>query len=122
GDWHSDNIEVSISQEEQTFTMNGTTFGNVSFITVNSNGGHDVVNVTSSGIGPIAAAVDAGDGSDNVFTNVDGGIDGGAGDDRIVMADAFGGTVHGGPGNDVILLKGESPECALFRDGGNDVI
>jgi Ca2+-binding RTX toxin-like protein len=123
GDGHNDNIAISVSQSDGTFTLNGTTFGNVLFIEINTNAGDDSVSVISSdGNSPIGTAISTGDGNDAISTNVDAAIDGGAGKDRITMSDAYRGVVHGGDGNDVITLKGLCADSVALGDDGKDLI
>jgi Ca2+-binding RTX toxin-like protein len=123
GDWHADRIAILISQADGTFTFNGTTYADASFVTVNTNGGNDFVSVSSNdGDAPIGVSVNTGDGDDVVNSNVDGSIDGGDGDDQLNMQDVTRAIVHGGAGNDSIKLGGASAECSLFGDDGRDLI
>src|SRR4051812_43930271 len=75
-------ISAEVNQENATFTLNGTTYTDVSYIYVNTGAGDDTVYLTSvDGSGAIGASISTGGGSDTVYLNFDGAIWGGSGND-----------------------------------------
>src|SRR6059058_1620581 len=107
GDDSGNTIALSVSQNDETFTMDGTTYTDVSFILVNSGNGSDAITMTSvDGSGVIGAAVNAGGGNDSVTVNFDANISGGEGDDTMYLSDAYRGEAHGDAGNDKIYISG----------------
>src|SRR5690348_1912876 len=65
GDTTADSISVSVNQNARTFTLNGTTYGNVSYITVNGYDGDDFVTVAGTA-GAIGCTINEGNGNDSV--------------------------------------------------------
>jgi Ca2+-binding RTX toxin-like protein len=122
GDESDNSINVSVSQDDQTFTLDGTTYTGVSYIFVYGKGGNDIINVSAPHPGSIAASIDGGDGNDQLSLNFDGGVWGGEGDDIINIADSFQGVVSGDGGNDQIFVKGECVDPEILGGDGNDLI
>jgi Ca2+-binding RTX toxin-like protein len=122
GDETDNVIIVSVSQNDQTFALNGATYTGVNFISVYGNGGNDTIQITAEGPGSIAASIDGGDGNDDLSLNFDGGIWAGEGDDVIHLADSFQGTASGDGGNDQIFVKGECVDPEILGGDGNDYI
>jgi len=122
GDDSDNTIIISVSQDDQTFTLDGNTYTGVSYISVFCNGGNYTINVFAPAPGSIAASIEGGDGNDNLSLNFDGGIWGGEGDDVINIADSFQGIVSGDGGNDQIFVKGECVDAEILGGDGNDLI
>ena len=123
GDGSDDTIDVSVSQSGQSFTVDGATYSNVSYIAVHSYGGDDLVSIHSDeGAGSIAVGVAAGDGRDTVLVNFDGAIWGGNDDDIIYLSDSFYGGAHGEAGNDRIYVSGFSLDTEVSGGDGHDYI
>jgi Ca2+-binding RTX toxin-like protein len=123
GDDHHDIIDITVSMGDSTFTLSGTTYANVSAISVKTNGGSDSVRVHSiDGPGSISAAIDLGIGHDNASLNFDGGIWGGPGMDTLSLTDSFRGIVDGNEDNDTIKVNGSSQEVYVLGGGGDDLI
>ena len=93
GDDSDNTIIVKVSQDEQSFTLDGVTYTAVSYIYVFGNGGNDVIDVSAPSAGSIAASIDGGDGADQLSLNFDGGIWAGEGDDILHLSDSFQGEV-----------------------------
>src|SRR4051812_17153731 len=83
GDASDDVIVISVSQDKSSFALDGTTYADVSYVSVYGQGGNDTIDVSASGAGAIGASIDAGEGDDSVSLNFDGGIWAGAGNDVI---------------------------------------
>jgi Ca2+-binding RTX toxin-like protein len=122
GDDSDNAIVVSVSQNDQSFTLDGVTYTGVNYIYVFGNGGNDTIDVSAPSAGSIGASIDGGDGNDNLALNFDGGIWGGEGDDVIHLSDSFQGQVSGDGGNDQIFVKGECVDANILGGDGNDVI
>jgi Ca2+-binding RTX toxin-like protein len=122
GDESDNAIVVSVSQGDQSFTLDGITYTGVSYIYVFGNGGNDTINVSAASAGSIAASIDGGDGDDQLSLNFDGGIWGGEGDDVIFLSDSFQGVVSGDGGNDQIFVSGECVDAEAWGGDGNDLI
>jgi Ca2+-binding RTX toxin-like protein len=123
GDDSNDTIDISVSQSDRSFTLDGSTYSNVEYILVNGNGGDDEISVLSiDGAGLIAAAVSAGPGNDNITQNFDGGVWAGDGDDFITLSDAFRGVARGEGGNDQIIVDGACVDPQINGDDGDDLI
>jgi Ca2+-binding RTX toxin-like protein len=123
GDASDDVIDVSVSQSGQSFTLDGTTYSNVAYISVQGYGGDDFISIRSDeGQGSIAAGVAAGDGRDTVLVNFDGAIWGGGDDDILYLSDSFYGGVHGEDGNDRIYVSGFSLDSEVSGGSGHDYI
>jgi Ca2+-binding RTX toxin-like protein len=108
-DSQSNVINIAISQANSTFTLDGVTYSNVSYITVNGNGSNDQISVTSDNEqGAIACAVNGGGGNDMIaVSDLSAVIHGGAGHDTIALKDSFYGEVYGDNGSDNIYIKGD---------------
>ena len=122
GDDSDNTIVVSVSQDDQSFTLDGVTYTGVYYIYVFGHGGNDVISVSAPSAGSIAASIDGGDGNDQLSLNFDGGIWGGEGDDVINLADSFRGVVSGDGGNDQIFVKGECVDPQISGGDGDDLI
>ena len=118
-----DVIDVNVSMSEETFTLDGATYGGVAFIYVYTYGGNDRVTLNSSdGPGAIGGSVSLGAGNDFVSANFDAGIWGEDGNDVIVLSDAFRGEAHGQAGNDDIYISGYCVDAVISGGDGNDFI
>jgi hypothetical protein len=123
GDDAPDYIDVAVSQQNYTFTLNGVTYTDVANIQVHGGGGDDVISVHSiDGPGDIGAGITGDDGNDVLSLNFDGGISGGNGDDTIILQDSFYGAAEGGAGNDSIYIQGGCVSADIHGDDGNDLI
>lgn len=122
GDGSDNAIVVSVSQDDGTFTLDGNTYTDVSYIYVYGNAGNDTIQVSAPAPGSIGASVDGGDGADHLSLNFDGGIWGGAGDDVIDLADSFQGNVSGDAGDDRVTVQGECVDADIDGGDGNDYI
>jgi Ca2+-binding RTX toxin-like protein len=118
-----DVIEISVNQDAGTFTLDGATYADVSYIYVHGYDGNDFISVTSEdGSGSIGASISADGGSDTVLLNFDGAIWGGDGKDIIYLSDATRGQVYGEDGSDEIYLSGTSADAYVDGGCGNDYI
>ncbi len=116
-------INISVSQGDQTFTLDGATYTGVNYISVFGNGGNDNINVQSvDGPGSIGASIDTGTGNDTVNLNFDGSIWCGGGNNNIHLQDSFRGEVYGGSGNDQIYVIGDCIDAVIDAGDGNDLI
>ncbi|MDQ3440034.1 MAG: hypothetical protein M3478_06750, partial [Planctomycetota bacterium] len=123
GDGSDDVIDVSVSQSDESFTLDGATYTGVAYISVHGYGGNDFISIRSDeGQGSIAAGVSAGDGDDTVLVNFDGAIWGGNGNDILYLSDSFYGGVHGEDGNDRIYVSGFSLDSEVRGGAGHDYI
>ena len=117
-----DRIVVDVSMSAETFTLDGATYGGVSFISAFGYGGNDTIHITGDGFGYIAAGIAAGDGNDHVALNFDGAIRAGAGNDTLDLRDSFRGEVYGEAGDDRILIAGQTIDAEIQGGDGNDLI
>ena len=123
GDHQADSISITVSQNEESFTLDGVTYTGVAYIFVHGNGGEDFISVTSvDGAGVIGASITGDDGSDQITLNFDGGVWGGAGNDLINLSDSFRGIARGDSGNDDIFISGYCYDAEIVGDVGNDLI
>jgi Ca2+-binding RTX toxin-like protein len=123
GDESADTIEVSVSQGDQSFTVDGQTYSNACYITVFGNGGDDNISVLSSDApGNVGAAIAGGDGNDTITLNFDGAIYGCGGNDTINIRDSFQGEVYGGDGDDHMTVSGACVYAEIEGNDGNDYI
>src|SRR5437660_916877 len=99
GDNAANTISVSVNQNARTFSLNGVTYGNVSYVTVNGYDGNDFVTVAGSP-GSIGCTINEGNGNDSVSLNFDGAIYVGGGQDSVSLKDSFQGELHTGDGPD----------------------
>ena len=120
GDDSDNTIVISVSQNDQSFTLDGVTYTGVNYIYVFGNGGNDTIDVSAPSAGSIGASIDGGDGNDQLCLNFDGVVWGGAGDDIVILTDSFRGQVSGDEGNDQIYGDGGSNH--IYGLGGNDTI
>jgi hypothetical protein len=118
-----DVIDVAVSQNDGTFTVDGQTYADATLIHVYGYGGDDQISVISpDGAGGICANVDGGDGDDRVVVNFDGAIWGGAGNDDLHLADAYSGEIYGGDGADLLYIGGASVDALVSGGSGADVL
>src|SRR5262245_46407854 len=143
GDDSPDEISVSVSMTEDTFSFDGNTYSDVSYIVVHGGGGDDTISVMSvDGPGPIGASITGDDGNDVITLNFDGGVWAGSGNDVLHLSDSFRGQalgeegddqifisgdcidpeIHGGPGDDLIDCSGNNYGVVIHGDNGNDTI
>jgi len=123
GDSSNDTINISVSQNDQTFTLNGVTYADAYYISVFGNGGDDAISLISQDPpGNIGAGIDGGDGNDTITLNFDGAVYAGAGDDTVYLRDSFRGEVYGQEGNDHIVVSGASVYAQIEGNDGNDFI
>jgi Ca2+-binding RTX toxin-like protein len=123
GDDSGNTIAVTVSQNDDTFTLDGTTYTDVAFILVNSGNGNDAVSLISvDGSGMIGAAVNGQGGDDSITVNFDAAVSGGDGNDSIYLSDSYRGEAHGGAGDDKIYISGDCVDAVIMGDDGNDLI
>jgi Ca2+-binding RTX toxin-like protein len=120
----SNNIHIKVSQGDDTFTLNGVTYPNVAFITVNGNGRDDQISVVSDNeLGPIGCAVNGGGGNDSILVSgLTGAIHGGGGNDTLVLKDSFYGEVYGDTGSCNIFVIGDCQGAEVVGGTGNNTI
>jgi Ca2+-binding RTX toxin-like protein len=122
GDHESDVIVINVDQDAETFTLDGTTYTGVSYLSIYGNGGADTVDVHASHPGAIGASIDGGDGDDDLGLNFDGGIWAGGGGDTLRLSDAFYGEVYGDDGDDRVFVSGECVDPNIHGGCGDDLI
>jgi Ca2+-binding RTX toxin-like protein len=123
GDGQADSINISVSMEAESFTLDDTTYSGVSYVYVHGNGGDDNISVSSAdGAGNIGASITGDDGNDSITLNFDGGVWAGAGNDVLYLSDSFRGVAHGDAGNDDIYISGACFDAEIVGDVGNDLI
>jgi Ca2+-binding RTX toxin-like protein len=122
GDDADDVIAITISSENSSFSLNGETYGGVSYVSVFSFDGNDTVSVAIEGQGPIGASVIAGAGDDDVSVSGGGAVWGEAGNDTIRLSNSVRGEAYGGPGDDRISISGVCPDAQVEGGPGNDLI
>lgn len=123
GDEHPNVIDVSVSMNDETFTLDGVTYTGVAYILVHGYGGDDTISVISTdGPGYITGVISAGDGNDTITLNFDGGVWAGAGDDTLYLSDAFYGEALGEAGDDRIYISGDCYDAQIDGGAGNDFI
>ncbi|MEO6437222.1 MAG: hypothetical protein ABIP55_15885 [Tepidisphaeraceae bacterium] len=123
GDNDSDDISVTVSMNEESFTLEGNTYYGVGFISIHSYGGDDTVSVISvDGAGYIAAAVSSGEGDDIVTLNFDGSIWAGSGADILYLTDSFRGQAFGESGDDRMYIVGACVDPEIIGGSGDDLI
>jgi Ca2+-binding RTX toxin-like protein len=119
----ADVIQGTVSQQNNTLTIDGNTYNDVWYISVNAGGGNDTISLTTTaGAGCIGAGIDAGAGDDTISLNFDGSIYAGSGNDTLNLADSFRGEAYGGTGDDHIIVAGECVNAAIQGDSGDDLI
>jgi len=120
---NGDVIEASVSMADKTFTLNGTTYGNVSYILVNGGAGNDLITISSEdGPGTIGAGINARGGQDLLTLNFDGAIWGGDDSDVLFLSDSFRGEAYGEGGADKIYITDACVNANIHGGGGNDFI
>ena len=118
-----DVIEIAVSQNDGTFTVDGQTYADATIIHVYGYGGDDQIRVISpDGPGGIMANVDGGDGDDSVELNFDGSIWGGTGNDQLRLSDSYSGEIYGGDGDDLLYIGGASVNGFVSGGNGADII
>jgi Ca2+-binding RTX toxin-like protein len=123
GDASDDVITIDVSQVNETFTLDGTTYTSAAYIMIHSFGGDDVISVTASdGPGSVGASISSGDGNDSVTLNFGGAMWGGNGNDTLSITDAFYGEIHGESGDDVMYVSGATVTPIVRGGDGNDLI
>ena len=118
----ADNIDISVNRTTGTFTVDGVTFTGAQYLNVIGGDGNDSIRVSGTGSGSLAASISGGAGNDNISLNFDGAIWGDDGDDNINLYDAFRGQVQGGTGDDFILIIGNCIDTTISGDAGDDGI
>lgn len=123
GDEGANDINVSVSQAGETFTLDGVTYTGVAFITVSGKGGNDAIRLaTTDGPGSIGASISGGSGDDQISLNFDGAVWAGSGNDTLDLADSFRGEAYGGSGNDRMTIRGACIDPEINGGGGDDLI
>jgi Ca2+-binding RTX toxin-like protein len=123
GDGDANVIDIEVSQQQGSFTLDGNTYTDVNYIAVLGGGGDDTISVQSvDGPGFIGVGISGQEGDDTLSLNSDGAIWGGAGDDVIVLLDSFYGEAYGDGGNDTITIGGETVGGQIEGGDGDDVI
>lgn len=122
GDDAAQVIEISVSAEDSSFTLDGVRYSGVSYISVFAYGGDDVVSVVADRPGSIAAGVDAGAGDDRVTVSGGGAVWGGSGADTLRLIDCYRGEIYGEDGNDQLYVGGECADAAVEGGAGADLI
>lgn len=123
GDENANVIEIEVSQQLGSFTLDNQTYTGVDFIAVFGYGGDDTISVlTIDGAGVIGTAISGGDGADTLSLNIDGGLWGGDGDDDLVLLDSFCGEAYGEGGSDSITIGGETVDAEIDGGDGDDLI
>jgi Ca2+-binding RTX toxin-like protein len=123
GDDAPDEISVSVSMADESFTLDGAAYTSVSYILVHGGGGNDNVSVVSlDGAGSISASISGDEGDDNITLNFDGGVWAGSGNDILNLSDAFRGTADGQDGDDQVVISGACLDPEINGGGGNDLI
>jgi Ca2+-binding RTX toxin-like protein len=123
GDGSNDAIDISVSQNNDTFTLDGETFYDVSYISIDGGGGDDHISVLSSdGEGSIGAGITGGDGNDDITLNFDGGVWAGSGNDVLHLTDSFRGEAYGEDGDDTMVISGACVDAEIQGGAGDDLI
>jgi len=123
GDNSHNNIAVSVSQTDNTFTPYGVTYPDAWFISVHTGSGDDTISLTSvDGDGGVGAGIDSGGGNDTISLNFDGAVYAGNGDDVLYLADSFRGEAYGESGNDQMYISGACVDAEIQGGSGDDLI
>jgi Ca2+-binding RTX toxin-like protein len=124
GDSSANTINVAVSQGNDTFTLNGATYSNVAYITVNGNGGDDQMSVVSDNeYGPIGCAVNGSNGNDSILVSgLTGVVHAGGGNNTIQLQDSFYGQVFGDTGSDNIYVVGDCWGAEIVGGTGPNLI
>ncbi|HXE52860.1 MAG TPA: hypothetical protein VN541_07600, partial [Tepidisphaeraceae bacterium] len=123
GDTSSNVINISVAQAAGQFTLDGATYSNVSYITVNGNGPADQITVTSDDeYGSIGLAVNGNGGNESIsVSGISAVIHGGSGNDSISLWNSIYGEVYGDGGSDNITIGGDCFDAQIQggTGGGN---
>ena len=119
GDTSSDVISVSFS--DGAFTIDGTTYGGVAYVTIFGDGGDDVIDVGAAPW-PVGVTVNGGHGNDSVTIHSAGAVFGEEGSDVLRLSNSFRGTAFGGSGDDWIVLAGDCIDPRIDGGDGSDVL
>jgi hypothetical protein len=123
GDSGDDTVSITVNQNNATFTLDGATYSNVSYLYIHTYGGADFITVTSEdGYGAIGASVSAGEDDDTVMLYVDGAIWGGSGNDVLYLVDAAYGEIYGESGDDQLYIAGYCADPDISGGSGDDYI
>jgi Ca2+-binding RTX toxin-like protein len=123
GDDAGNAIDITVSQADGTMTLDGVTYPDVSYVTVNGFGGNDRISVVAAdGWGAIGAAANGGDGNDKIFLNIDGVVHGDAGNDLLTLGNSFYGEVYGDDGNDTIKAVADCIGAQIDGGAGDDYV
>jgi Ca2+-binding RTX toxin-like protein len=123
GDNSDNEITIEVNPTDQTFAIDGQSFGGAQQIAVYGQGGDDLIMVSSVVPGySVSASIDGGAGNDILSLNFDGAIRGGAGNDRIYLYDSFRGEAYGGGGDDYIWISGACVDANVDGGDGDDWI
>jgi Ca2+-binding RTX toxin-like protein len=115
-------INVSVSSADDTFTLDGTTYAGLQYLTVYGGAGNDTIHVLADAPSWYGASIQGGAGNDNIELNFDGAIWAGDGNDTVRLADSFRGEVYGEAGDDHMYVSGETIDAQIDGGDGNDVI
>lgn len=124
GDGSSNPINISVSQATAQFSLDGATYSNVSYITVNGHGPDEHISVVSDDeYGSIGCAVNGGNGNATIsVSDLSAVIYGGSGDNTLSLKDSIYGEVYGGGGNNNIYVSGDCFGAQIAGGSGNDMI
>jgi hypothetical protein len=123
GDDNDNYIDVAVCMTENTFTIDGNTYADVSYILAYGYGGNDTIQLISfDGAGIIAGGIVAGAGNDTITMNFDGGIWAGSGEDTVYLSESFRGQAYGDGGNDQIYISGLCLNADVRGGTGDDYI
>jgi Ca2+-binding RTX toxin-like protein len=117
-----DSVAIFASNVDSSFTLDGIVYGNVSYVSVFTFDGEDIVSVVIEGTGPIGAGVAAGGGNDDVSLIGGGAIWGEDGEDTLRLTDSFRGEVSGGQGHDRLYIVGACADAQIDGEQGHDMI
>jgi Ca2+-binding RTX toxin-like protein len=119
----ADDISISVSMADATFTLDGVTYAGVSYVSVYGNGGDDYISVVSvDGGGRVGASLNGGAGADSLNLNFDGALWGGVGPDTLTLFDSFRGEAYGEAGDDQIEIGGDCIDPQVDGGTGSDTI
>jgi Ca2+-binding RTX toxin-like protein len=124
GDTSSNVINIAVSQATDQFSLDGTTYSNVSYITVNGHGPNDNISVASDDeYGSIGCAVNGSNGNfGHSVSGLSAVIHGGGGNDTLSLKDSIYGEVYGDSGSDNIFVSGDCFDAQIQGGTGNCTI
>jgi len=122
GDENDNEINVEVSADSDTFSLDGQTYIGVQQIAVRGNGGNDLIMVSADRPSFVSATIYGGEGDDQISLNFSGSIRGDAGNDRIFLFDSFRGEAYGGSGDDYVWISGEGVDANVDGGPGDDWI